>query len=29
MPRVARGLVDNQIYHIINRGNRRERVFAK
>ncbi len=27
MPRVARGLVDNQIYHIINRGNRRESVF--
>jgi putative transposase len=27
MPRIARGLVDNQIYHIINRGNRRESVF--
>lgn len=27
MPRVARGLADNQIYHIINRGNRRETVF--
>lgn len=27
MPRVARGLVDSQIYHIINRGNRRETVF--
>jgi len=27
MPRIARGLIDNQIYHIINRGNRRETVF--
>lgn len=27
MPRIARGLADNQIYHIINRGNRREVVF--
>jgi putative transposase len=27
MPRIARGLADNQIYHIINRGNRREAVF--
>lgn len=27
MPRIARGLADNQIYHIINRGNRRETVF--
>jgi putative transposase len=27
MLRIARGLADNQIYHIINRGNRRETVF--
>ena len=27
MPRIARGLADNQIYHIINKGNRRETVF--
>ena len=27
MPRIARALADNQIYHIINRGNRREAVF--
>jgi len=27
MPRLARCLADNQIYHIINRGNRRETVF--
>ena len=27
MPRIARVLTDNQIYHIINRGNRRESVF--
>lgn len=27
MPRIARGLADNQIYHIINRGNRRESVY--
>ena len=27
MPRIARGLADKQIYHIINRGNRREAVF--
>ena len=27
MPRIARGIADNQIYHIINRGNRREAVF--
>jgi putative transposase len=27
MPRIARGLADNQIYHIINRGNRKESVF--
>jgi len=27
MPRVARGLIDRQIYHIINRGNNRQDVF--
>ncbi len=27
MPRIARALADNQIYHIVNRGNRRESVF--
>ncbi|PHR53871.1 MAG: transposase [Arcobacter sp.] len=27
MPRVARALADDQIYHIINRGNRREKIF--
>lgn len=27
MPRVARGLADGQIYHIINRGNGRQQVF--
>ena len=27
MPRIARTLADNQIYHIINRGNCRESVF--
>jgi putative transposase len=27
MPRIARGLADNQIYHVINRGNRRETIF--
>ena len=27
MPRIARGLADNQIYHIINRGNNRQRIF--
>ena len=27
MPRIARKLIDNHIYHIINRGNRREAVF--
>lgn len=25
MPRIARALADNQIYHIVNRGNRREK----
>jgi putative transposase len=27
MPRVARGLADGHIYHIINRGNGRQQVF--
>ena len=27
MPRVGRALADEQIYHIINRGNRRDRIF--
>jgi len=27
MPRIARSLADEQIYHIINRGNRRETIF--
>ena len=27
MPRIARGLANEQIYHIINRGNRRDVVF--
>lgn len=27
MPRIARGLIDNGIYHVINRGNRRLEVF--
>ena len=27
MPRVARNLADEQVYHIINRGNRREAIF--
>jgi REP-associated tyrosine transposase len=29
MPRVARGLADNQVYHILNRGNGRQDVFHK
>ena len=29
MPRVARGLADNQVYHILNRGNGRQDVFRK
>lgn len=29
MPRIARGLADGEIYHIINRGNRRSEVFHK
>jgi len=27
VPRIARGLADGEIYHIINRGNRRSEVF--
>jgi len=29
VPRIARGLADGEIYHIINRGNRRSEVFHK
>lgn len=29
MPRIARGLADNMIYHIINRGNGKQEVFHK
>ena len=29
MPRVARGLADGQIYHVLNRGNGRQNVFHK
>ncbi len=29
MPRIRRGLGDNQFYHVINRGNARNRVFHK
>ncbi|MBI4655474.1 MAG: transposase [Elusimicrobia bacterium] len=29
MPRVARGLVDGFVYHVINRGNGRQQVFHK
>ncbi|KAF0145271.1 MAG: hypothetical protein FD156_1102 [Nitrospirae bacterium] len=29
MPRVVRGLADNYVYHIINRGNGRQEVFHK
>src|SRR5689334_4158303 len=29
MPRVARGLADGMIYHVINRGNGRQNVFHK
>jgi len=29
MPRIARGLVDGFIYHILNRGNDRQKVFHK
>jgi len=29
MPRIARGLTDNGIYHVINRGNGKQEVFHK
>jgi putative transposase len=29
MPRIPRGLVDGFIYHVINRGNGRQKVFHK
>ncbi len=29
MPRIVRGLADNVVYHIINRGNGRQEVFHK
>ncbi len=29
MPRIERGLMDNGIYHVINRGNGRQTVFHK
>ncbi len=29
MPRVARGLVDGFVYHILNRGNGKQEVFHK
>ncbi len=29
MPRVARGLADGQVYHVLNRGNGRQDVFHK
>lgn len=29
MPRIARGLCDGLIYHVINRGNGKQRVFRK
>ena len=29
MPRIARGLCDGFIYHVLNRGNARQRVFHK
>ena len=29
MPRVARGLADGQVYHVLNRGNGRQNVFHK
>ncbi len=29
MPRIVRGLADNIIYHVINRGNGRQEVFHK
>lgn len=29
MPRIARGLADNHVYHILNRGNNRQAIFRK
>lgn len=29
MPRIERGLADNSIYHVINRGNGRQEIFHK
>ena len=29
MPRIARGLADNFVYHVLNRGNNKEKVFRK
>jgi len=29
MPRIARGLADRVIYHVLNRGNGRQEVFHK
>jgi putative transposase len=29
MPRIARGLADNNIYHILNRGNNKQNIFCK
>ena len=29
MPRIARGLADGEIYHVINRGNGRQQIFHK
>ena len=29
MPRITRGLADNHIYHILNRGNNKQRIFSK
>jgi len=29
VPRIRRGLVDNGVYHVINRGNGRQEIFHK
>ncbi|MDD5496776.1 MAG: transposase [Candidatus Omnitrophica bacterium] len=29
MPRISRGLVDNFIYHVLNRGNNKQKIFHK
>jgi len=29
MPRIARGLVDGFIYHVLNRGNGRQEIFHR